>query len=738
MKIRGTIKYIFYPKSGMDPDELFQFVGFKLKLKGEKKLISCFGRMHFIELPAYVELEGEYESGKENTFTFQTAFRVGDDEVGAKNMIRWLFGEKKSARVLEAYNGDALSCYDEFKNHPDVFLNRTKNVKRFSEKTFEKACKKANSQGVETLYERFFKYGFTQTNAIKVYKEFGDISMKIIDKNPYRLSPMLKFDLVDKIALQEYKVDEYDPRRIYAGCEAVLYRATADGHCYLNLDEPSGYTQTPALKNEVRRLLRCRDASLINEQLIKLFEEGKLVKRRHRFRNIVMLPSIAEAEDGIAESVTARLRKDEVDKNLIDSMIEEHEKNYFVLDPLQKEAVKTSVENEFSIVSGPPGAGKTTILNLIVNILLAAHPGAHLKMCSPTGKAAQRMKESTGRKATTIHRLLEYDPATKGFVHDKNNLLDCDILVVDEFSMCGVKLFWSLLQACKKGCHIILVGDKDQLPSIEAGKVLEDLVSIDFIPKTILTKVFRQDDGSAILADALAIGREDMEMIQTFDNAKDVRFHTSRSIKYDILENYLESVETYGIDQTCILIPMNVGDLGTEVFNSLIQDKLHPDPRPEDQIKIGKTRSFRLHDRVIQTVNDPERGVFNGDVGTITDVSRREETGHKDEITVSFSEGREVTYYRDTFDQLKLAYALTIHKSQGSEYANVILLLHPDQKFMLRKKLVYTGWTRARKMLDVYGDKNMILYSINNQDRDRNSLLKSELYNLHDKQQKED
>lgn len=736
MKIRGEIKKIFYPKSGMDPDELFQFIGFSLKIKGQKGTVSCFGKLQYMELPAYVELEGYYDS--DSRFYFTSGFRVGDDEIGAANMLKWLFGEKTSARVLEAYDGDSLMAYDHFKNHPDIFLERTKKVKRFSQKTYEKALKKADSQGVEALFERFFKYGFTQTHAIKVYKEFGEHAMKIIDKNPYKLIPLLSFNLVDKIAKQEYKLDDYDPRRVCAGCENALYKARSEGHCYLNLSEPSAYTQTPSLKQEVFKLLGCRDISLVNEQIIKLIEEGKLVKRRHRFKDIIMLPYIAKAEDGVAEEVTSRLRTDEVDEDLVDEMIADHEATAFKLDPLQIEAVKTSVANEFSIVSGPPGAGKTTIINLIVNILLAAHPGAHLKMCSPTGKAAQRITESTGRKATTIHRLLQYDPVTKGFVHDKNNPLDCDILVVDEFSMCGVNLFYSLIQALPKGCHIILVGDKDQLPSIEAGKVLEDLVSIDFIPKTILTKVFRQDDGSAILSDALAIGREDVEAIHNFKDASDVKFYGLSNIQESVVDNFMDSVEEYGVDQTCILIPQNIGDLGTEAFNALIQNRLNPFKYEEDQLKIGKSRVFRLNDRVIQTVNDPDRGVFNGDVGTIIDVSRREETGHKDELTVLYSDEREVTYYRDTFDQLKLAYALTIHKSQGSEYAHVILLLHPAHKFMLRKKLVYTGWTRARKQLDVYGDKNMIMYSIKNQDKDRNSLLRSQLYSLHNYEKEED
>lgn len=735
IKIRGYVTYIFFPKNGLDPHKLIQFAGFNIKTE-QYGNVACYGKVALLETAEYLELTGSFEDNSKTKFQFRTAVRVDDDEIGAAAMILWLFGSKVGSSILEGFQYNSMRALELFKNHRDLFFEEALKIKGVGEKTVQHAMLKYEDHvGIDVIYSSYAEYGMGLKQALKVFSLWGDQSVKKIEENPYALHTEchLPFQLADQIALKKYGVSFTDERRIYASALQALNKAESAGHCYIRLKTPSKVVPgIKDLKTEIKTYLSIENDRYIDEQLERLFKERKLVEGRHKLKQIVCTPEMDEAEFGVAEEVYSRLKTMPYPSGAISQYIEDFEKDHFPLADLQKKAIETSVKNQFSLISGPPGSGKTTIINTIVSMLQSFHPKHKIVMCSPTGKAAQRMKESTGREASTIHRLLEYSPMTKDFIRNENNQLECDILIVDEFSMCGVLLFYKLIRALPKSCHIILVGDHEQLPSIEPGKVLEDLLS--FVPKTILTKVYRQAEGSAILKDALAIGQGDVEAIRNFVDANDLFFHEEKEVltlRKQIVQHFLSAVKEYDVENVCILSPMNKGELGSDLLNRLIQEELHPFTHEEAQISIGKDRCFRLYDRVIQIKNEPEFGVFNGDVGTVIAINKGDRTtGAKDSISVDFGNDLVIEYHRDRFDKLKLAYCLTVHKSQGSEYKNVLLILHSSQQFMLQKKLVYTGWTRAKERLDVFGEKGLIERCISYKEIPRNSRLRKFLLEL--------
>lgn len=724
-KIRGYVYYIRYPKSGLNYELPIQFAAFNINTNEGK--IACAGKVPYIQRGDYLEFSGDWDNSAHTSFTVKMAVRCDDDKNGATSMLGFIFGGKTAVKILEKYKGDACCCWEMFKEHPDVFINDAVKIKGIGIKKINKAYEKwENYSGVDVIFKKYEKYGMTISEALRIYQKWTNKSIEIISKNPYLLREVnINFELMDKIALREYGFPVDNPDRVYTGAVYALKKVEAEGHCYIRLKSDDQASKLPCLKKQVQAMLGLRNTTILDEQLVKLFEQNKLVRKKHRFADVVCFPDMDKAEDFVAKKILGMLHSTVYGEDEIDKFISDFEEKNFKLDILQKSAIKTSVKNQFSIISGPPGAGKTTIIDTIVLMLRHFKPGIKIQMCSPTGKAAQRMRESTGEEASTIHRLLEYKPEDECFSHDENNPLECDVLIIDEFSMCGMRLFNSLLHAVPDSCHVILVGDKDQLPSIEPGKILQDLLSLDFIPKTILTKVYRQAAGSAILEDALAIGREDYDAIKKFKDANDLKFYEIKDVKKlqdAVVERFMSGVKEYGLENVCIMTPTNKGDLGTIVLNEIIQDRINPQPE-EYELASGRSK-FRLHDKVIQTKNEANLDVFNGDTGTIVDIIHgNHKTGEKDTIVVDFGDSKIIEYNRDRFDRLKLAYSLTIHKLQGSEYPLCIMILHSSHIYQLEKRLIYTGWTRAKKELDIFGEKDLISYAVSHKRPERHSLL---------------
>lgn len=731
MRLRGYIDFVIYPKGGLDPSKLLQFAVFSVnslkKVGLNKKRLKCVGKIPmFAEVGDYLEFEGDFDTSGD--FKFTTAQRVDDDQPGAEAMMAFCFGKKTSEKIASAFENDFLKAWNAFKDHRDQFIMHAIAVKGVGKGTLDKGIMKyENHMAVDLLANKFSKYGLHLPKALTVYEAWGSSCLKRIEANPYDLIDIpISFDIADRIAIGCYGISKLDSRRIYAGVQAVMKTVMQmKGHTFLWLNHPQH--QDESLVPAASRKLKV-DTSSILEEIINLSRDSRLCIERKGFHKIVYLPAMLKAEKGIASIVKQSISENRIPEDYMNSFIAKYEKvQGFELADMQKLAVKTSVKNKLSIISGPPGSGKTTIIDCICRLIESVDSDASIRLCAPTGKAAKRMTESTGRQAMTVHRILEFSPELKGFGRNETNPIDADVLIVDEFSMMSVSLTYSFLKAVSPHSMVIFVGDKEQLPSIDPGKVLEDLLNISFMPRTILDRTYRQKRTSTILNRALDVSHHIMPDLSP---AEDFRFWEEQDVEElqsRVVSLYYEECGKYGLENVLLLSPMNKNELGVDRLNEIIQDELNPCIDGEPELKHGK-RFFRKHDRVVQLKNEENYDVYNGMVGEVIDIELGDATlGTFDKMLVDF-DGHVVEYERGRFEHLKHAYAMTIHKSQGSEAKSVIIVCHSSQAVMMRRKLIYTGMTRAKSKLQMCGEARMIDYSLSRKEEPRNSKLKEYMY----------
>ncbi len=737
MKIRGYTNFVIWPREGLDKDEAVQFAVFSIKLKTKidgKSTVKAAGKVPYFQTGDYFEFEGEFD--EKGDFQIISCYRADDDEEGALNMMEFCFGKKTASVIVEgAFENDVCLCWECFKNHYDVFAAKAVKVKGVGRKKCEKALDKYESNiTVDLLAGKFSKYGLYLQKAMLVYNRWGKAAIEKIEKNPYEMMRInsIPFEVADRIGLEHLGLKKTDSRRVYA---AVLSQMNAImnrfGHDFVWLKFDPVYSKESGYEKDDGVLLYKTaekldvDESLVLEEIVNLANEGKLVLDRYMFQEIVYLPMMYEAESGIAKIIKSSIARNSISDEILSGLIEDYQKaKGFRMAEKQTEAVQKAVKNRMSIISGPPGSGKTTIIDCICFICRSLVPDVKIQLAAPTGKAAKRMMESTGLPASTIHRLLEFSPVLEKFSRSEENPIDAELLIIDEFSMNDTMLTYDLLKAVPKNCMIILVGDKDQLPSVGSGKVLEDLLSISSIPNTILDKIYRQGNNSTILPRALAVTQEKRPVLLP---ASDFAFYEEteglEKFKNDVSSLFCNEVNEWGLDDVMLLTPMNKGDLGVDMLNITLQDIINPASAYTPQVKFGKG-FFRKNDRIIQLVNEPEFEVYNGMIGKIIDVTEGDRnSGTKDSFSVDFGDGIIVDYYRDRFSNVKLAYALTIHKCQGSEAKSVIMICDKSQQFMLRKKLLYTGMTRAKKRLQMIGQKDMIYQALSRHEVPRNSRI---------------
>lgn len=713
--IRGLVKYLFYPKDGLSKNCDLTFCGFTLVVSGGTK-IKCFGMAHYIEQGDYFELEGYYQ--EDGSFKFKIMRRVDDDEIGALSMLKFLFGAK-TALLIENHFENPMNAMNLFKADYDGFCFKALNIKGIGIKKLEKARNKyENNRAIDVLYQSFSAYKMSMNQAMKIFKKWGSKSMEIIQENPYRIYNIencCSWNTVDGIALKHFGLEKTDKRRMAAGLLAEMNINNSAGNDYILYDE--------LVKEASKRL--SVDTSYIGEALLQLIEKKRLVLIKDRGIDIVYLPHMYKAEVNVAnlckKFITNRTPS-QGQLNKIEDFIKSYEnKKGFSLAQKQKDAIKNSLTNRLSIISGPPGSGKTTIIDAICEF----YSNKKILLAAPSAKAADRMYKSTGLHSSTIHRLLKTEPDTKSFFYNANNPLPADVLIIDEVSMLGILLANNLLSAVPENIKaLILVGDADQLPSVDAGNVLTDMLASKIIPATILDEIYRQGDGSVALTRAM-----DFKNNKGLDTtaSKDFIFYEESNIskiQENVVDIFMKDIERYGLENVMILSPQNVGELGVNKINELIQERVNSkvwDKTPE--IRSG-TRKFRIGDRVLHTQNEDSRGIYNGYVGTITDIIEGDKDfGTMDTIVVQYDDIEE-TYTRDRFDNIKLAYALTVHKSQGSEYKSVIFITHSAHHYMLSIPLVYTGMTRVKNVLHMVGEKNALNNSSKTKIKPRNSKLK--------------
>ena len=572
--------------------------------------------------------------------------------------------------------------------------------------------------------------GISTTFASKIYKKYGSLAVDIVSKNPYRLAKDIHgiaFNSADKIAA-EIGIKRNSRDRIEAGIIYTLQTSLDNGNIFVEKKELASLAEsilaqgrdgdeTPppekedvenVLEDMIRAMLITEDERIDDEistiYLNQLYLQEKFIARR--VNEIISSPKInQEIKDEKKQEyleALCRISSVELAKEQID-------------------AIETSLTEPIMILTGGPGTGKTTVTKAI----LSAHLNLerNVSLCSPTGRAAKRLSEISGFEATTIHRLLETDNFNS-FKRNKSNPLECDTLIIDEVSMVDNYLAASILDALADGTQLILIGDADQLPSVGAGNLLSDLIKSEKIPIVRLTEIFRQAQSSNIITAAHSINNGTMPIL------KSTKEWRESDLLYIPIENELEIVDKikqilqkslptlgFTFEDIQVLTPMQRSSLGAQNLNDALRETLNPKENSKTEFKYG-LKTFRLGDRVMQTENDYDKEVFNGDIGYIKKIDTFEK-----EFIVDF-QGMNKIYSFDEASSLQLAYALTIHKSQGSEYRAVVLVIHIQHYIMLNRQLIYTGLTRGKERVIIIGNDKGIKRAVgNSRPDDRNSML---------------
>lgn len=561
----------------------------------------------------------------------------------------------------------------------------------------------------------FFKeYGLTTNLILKIYKNYGSDSIKIITQNPYVMVDDIEyigFNKADEIAKKMgFKIDDY--RRIYAGVKFVLNASTENGHTFLYENE---------LITKSCEILQV-NSKIVKEILFSLIEDGELVNINGK----IFLLSLYMAENNVAHKLMSINYFNHNTVYHSPKTIEDVEiENGFKYNNLQKEAISLAINSNLMILTGGPGTGKTTALKGIIQMFKSMN--LSIGAAAPTGKASKRMSEVTGLNAKTIHRLLEYNPYL-GYGYNEENPLPYDVIIIDEMSMVNVLLMSVFLKAVPPSTKLILVGDVDQLPSIGAGNILSDCIESGLIPTIRLTEIFRQDEDSEIILNAHAINNGKQIIVNNKkpnNNFFVIKKYDNDSIADEIISLVINRLpKKFNVNPTDIQIlsPMRkFTSVGADELNNKLQSLLN---NSINSITVGKT-IFKLGDKVMQTKNNYEKEVFNGDVGFITDINIDEKT-----ITVDYDDNI-VIYDKTDMDELVLAYVTTIHKSQGSEYPIVIIPITKSHYNMLQRNLIYTGITRSKEICILVGQPEMINYAIGNTKYSvRNTYLKELLMNI--------
>jgi exodeoxyribonuclease V alpha subunit len=549
-------------------------------------------------------------------------------------------------------------------------------------------------------------HGVSTSRAVRIFKTYGEQAIEKVRENPYTLAKDIYgigFATADQIA-QKVGIPKDSINRAKAGIDHVLLEATSDGHCAFPLDK---------LKHAATELLEIPKA-VVEHSLSQMLTSGSLLLEEIDGEPLIFLPHLRKAEEGIAAKVKLLAGMASFYPQIdFDKAVAWCEKRTGkTLAPSQREALKTVHGNRVVVITGGPGVGKTTLVNSILLILRAK--GVKCLLCAPTGRAAKRLSETTGLEAKTIHRLLEIDPGNGRFTRNESNPLACGLLVVDETSMVDVLLMHSLMRAVPNRAGLILVGDVDQLPSVGPGTVLNDLIESGVVPTVRLTEVFRQAADSRIITNAHRIRRGQMPDMRGADPTSDFHF-VERDEPEKIVATLVKLVqeripERFALDpirDVQVLCPMNRGSLGVRELNTVLQRVLNPVIPGEPSVERFGWR-FQPRDKVIQTENDYDKDVFNGDVGIVERVDLIEQ-----QVAIRFDD-RVVKYDFGELDEVSLAYAVTIHKSQGSEFPAVVVPLATQHYMLLQRNLIYTGITRGKKLVVVIGQKKALGIAIRN------------------------
>ncbi len=612
-------------------------------------------------------------------------------------------GKRRATLIVQRFGEKTFDVLD---NDPERLLE----IRGISKKNLEDIKSDwADKMEMRNLIVFLQTYGVSPSHAPRIYAIYGKESMNRIKRNPYDLAedvPGIGFKTADAMA-EKLGIDRESEMRIRSGINFTLWQLSNDGHCFATREQ-----LVP-----VAAELLCVEPELVAGSLQHMIDSGALAYEDEA----VYLKPFYAAECGCARRFSELLSAPKGATINAKKAAEDVRRDGAVdYDPAQILAIETAVRSKIMVLTGGPGTGKTTAILGIIS----AYKGAKVLLAAPTGRAAKRMSEATGMEAKTIHRLLEYN--VSGFQRNRDNRLEGDVLILDECSMIDVQLMYALLQALPDTMTLVMVGDADQLPSVGAGNVLRDVIRSDAVPVVELKHIFRQARESRIVTNAHLINEGKMPDMSGGDDS-DFFFAQKKTQEQmaDFVVRYCKTniPQRFKVDpmrDIQVLAPMKKGVCGTDNLNRLLQEALNPETR---SVSRGGT-TFKVGDRVIQTENDYDRDVFNGDIGIVEDIDREEGF-----MSVDFY-GRCVVYELSNLSKLSLAYAITVHKSQGSEYPVVVMPLCMGHYKMLQRNLLYTAVTRAKKLLVMVGEKAAVSRAVSNYDPAARNTRLAERLNL--------
>lgn len=703
-----------------------------LNLTAESGEITCVGNFQAVHEGEYLEAEGEYTTHAAYGQQFRAeTYRIKIPESGLA-LERYLgsgalkgIGPALAARIVRRFGEDTLRIMEE---EPE----RLSEIKGISEKKAreigEQMIEKSQMQNAMIFLAQ---YGISLSLGIKIYNQYQDALYRVLKENPYRMAediPGVGFRIADEIAARiGIRVDS--GYRLQSGLYYVLGQAGAQGHLYLPRQE---------LLYRAGQLLGVQ-ADTLEKHLMDLAIDRKVILKEERQEGREPSVNVYTSQAYYLELNTARMLQElnivcaDQEEKLRQNVARMEKSSGIVLDEGQRQAVVQAVKNGLMILTGGPGTGKTTTINAMIRYFEGE--GLEISLAAPTGRAAKRMKEATGHEASTIHRLLELSgmaeesSANIRFEKNAENPLEADVVIIDEMSMVDIYLMHALLSAIVPGTRLILVGDMHQLPSVGPGSVLKDMIRSEAFPVVRLEKIFRQAQESDIVVNAHRIQKGEQVVLD--NHSRDFFFLQRNEIQViqkvilTLVSRKLPGYVDARPQEIQVLTPMRKGPLGVERLNEILQKYLNP-PSPEKAEKETSGGIFREGDKVMQIKNNYQMeweirgrhgiaaqkgmGIFNGDLGTISSINPFAEL-----LTVEYEEGRFAEYTFKQLDELELAYAITIHKAQGSEYPAVVIPLLGGPRMLMTRNLLYTAVTRARKCVVLTGSAETFRAMIENQ-----------------------
>lgn len=724
MELTGTVKAIIYRSedTGFTVLELTNEAGEDMTAIGEMPLAGVGER---------VELTGQWTEHKtygrqfraETCKTLAPATLTALKNYLASGLIKGV-GESTAQAIVQTFGMETL---DVLEKEP-ARLAEVPGIGQIRAQTI--GASYGAQLGLRDIMLGLQKYGVTIGQAMKLYKIYGELCLAKIEENPYRLIDDVEgigFKTADAIA-RNGGVEPDAPYRLRAGLKYTLQWARQEGHTYLPREK---------LVEVAAGLLQAEIAP-VERTLAELLLEGQLIQEQLPGEDGIFLPGMFRTEQDCALRLLRLQGQSALDNPFFrpKAQIARLEQQLDItLAPAQRQAVELALKAGALVITGGPGTGKTTILRFVITLL--EEMGTEYALCAPTGRAAKRMGEATGRDASTIHRLLEYSYGEGGFGRNAENTLLADVVIVDEMSMVDVPLMAALLRALAPGTRLIMVGDSDQLPSVGPGNVLRDMVDSGQIPVVRLTEIFRQSGRSAIVTNAHRINEGQMPILEGLEDFGFEPMEEQEAVIRRLIALNSGKAAKLGAQEPLqdiqVLAPMKKGPLGVYNLNKRLQEALNPPAHKKKERKYGDV-VFREGDKVMQIKNDyrlawtrslphqpPEmgEGVYNGDLGTIMSIDLYEQT-----LEVLFDDGRSAVYSFSMLEELELAYCISIHKSQGSEFPIVLLPLLGGPPMLLNRNLLYTAVTRARHMVCILGRQSCIQQMVrNNQVKRRYSGL---------------